>query len=89
MSQHIRCLLYSVQLLLQARQYQTYTTLSYVAAGGLLVAGLVTSLNANDSGPAISPLVYASLPLLIVPLVLGGKSQNNVRQAISIYNRGQ
>ena len=79
----------ATNLLLQARQYQTYTTLSYVAAGGLLVAGLVTSLNSNDNRPAISPLVYASLPLLIVPLVLGGKSQNNVRQAISIYNRGQ
>lgn len=80
----------ATNLLLQARQYQTYTTLSYVAAGGLLVAGLVSSLNsASNEGPTISPLVYASLPLLIVPLVLGGKSQNNVRQAISIYNRGQ
>ncbi|WP_197062951.1 hypothetical protein [Hymenobacter sp. APR13] len=79
----------ATSLLLQARQYQTYTTLSYVAAGGLLVAGLVQSLNPNSNGPAISPLVYASLPLMIVPLVLGGKTQNNVRQAISLYNRGQ
>jgi len=77
----------ATNLLLQARQYQTYTTLSYVAAGGLLVAGLVSTLNSN-TGPAISPLMYGSLPFLIVPLVLGGKSQNNVRQAISIYNRG-
>ncbi|WBO84859.1 hypothetical protein [Hymenobacter yonginensis] len=79
----------ATSLLLQARQYQTYTTLSYVAAGGLLVAGLVQSLNPNSNGPSISPLVYASLPLMIVPLVLGGKTQNNVRQAISLYNRGQ
>ncbi|WBA41866.1 hypothetical protein [Hymenobacter canadensis] len=79
----------ATSLLLQARQYQTYTTLSYVAAGGLLVAGLVQSLNQNSNGPSISPLVYASLPLMIVPLVLGGKTQNNVRQAISLYNRGQ
>ncbi|WP_222840556.1 hypothetical protein [Hymenobacter sp. BT190] len=77
----------ATSLLLQARQYQTYTTLSYVAAGGLMVAGLVQSLNPNSNGPSISPLVYASLPLLIVPLVLGGKTQNNVRQAISLYNR--
>ncbi|WP_375437374.1 hypothetical protein [uncultured Hymenobacter sp.] len=81
----------STNLLLQARQYQTYTTLSYVAAGGLLVAGLVSTLNSNSNSgnrPAISPLLYGSLPFLIVPLVLGGKSQNNIRQAISIYNRG-
>ena len=79
----------STNLLLQARQYQTYTTLSYVAAGGLLVAGLVSTLNSDKgSGPAISPLVYGSLPFFIVPLVLGGKSQNNMRQAITIYNRG-
>lgn len=77
----------ATSLLLQARQYQTYTTLSYVAAGGILVAGLVQSLRPNSNGPAISPLVYASLPLMIVPLVLGGKTQNNVRQAISLYNR--
>ncbi|SHL71384.1 hypothetical protein [Hymenobacter psychrotolerans] len=79
----------ATNLLLQARQYQTYTTISYVAAGGLLVAGLVSSLNQNSSGPAISPLMYASLPFMVVPLVLGSKSQNNVRQAINLYNRGQ
>lgn len=79
----------ATNLLLQARQYQTYTTISYVAAGGLLVAGLVSSLNPNSNGPSISPLMYASLPFLVVPLVLGGKGQNNVRQAISLYNRGQ
>lgn len=77
----------STNLLLQARNYQRYTTLSYVAAGGLIVAGLVSTLNSN-TGPAISPLLYGSVPFLLVPLVLGGKSQNNMRQAISIYNRG-
>lgn len=77
----------AISLLLQARQYQTYTTFSYVAAGGLLAAGLLRSLKPSADGPTISPLVYASLPFLIVPLVLGGKSQNNVRQAISLYNR--
>ena len=71
----------------QARRYQTITTLSYVAAGGLLVAGLAASLNPNTSGPAISPLVYAGIPLLIVPLVLQGKQQNNMKQAILLYNQ--
>ncbi|MDF7810072.1 hypothetical protein [Hymenobacter sp. YC55] len=76
-------------LLLQARQYQRYTTLSYIAGGGLMVAGLISTLNSDKgNGSVISPLVYGGIPFLIVPLVLGGKSQNNMRQAISIYNRG-
>jgi len=73
-------------LVAQARRYQTITTLSYVAAGGLLVAGLVSSVNSNTAGPTISPLVYAGIPLLIVPLVLQGKQQNSIKQAIMIYN---
>lgn len=73
-------------LLAQARRYQTITTLSYVAAGGLLVAGLVSSVNPNPNSPTISPLVYAGIPLLIVPLVLQGKQQNSIKQAITIYN---
>ncbi|MBW3129887.1 hypothetical protein [Hymenobacter profundi] len=75
-------------LLAQARRYQTITTLSYVAAGGLLVAGLVSSFNPNPGQSAVSPLVYAGIPLLIVPLVLQGKQQNSIRQAITIYNSG-
>lgn len=78
----------SSALLRQAQRYQTYTTLSYVAAGGLVLAGLYATLNPNVAGPAISPLVYAGLPLLIVPLVMQSKQQNNLRQAIMIYNRG-
>ncbi|UOR04035.1 hypothetical protein MUN82_13900 [Hymenobacter aerilatus] len=75
-------------LMAQARRYQTITTLSYVAAGGLMVAGLVSSFNPNPGRPTVSPLVYAGIPLLIVPLVLQGKQQNNIRQAITLYNSG-
>lgn len=75
-------------LVAQARRYQTITTLSYVAAGGLLVAGLVSSVNPSATGPTISPLVYAGIPLLIVPLVLQGKQQNSIKQAIMLYNSG-
>ena len=78
----------SQQLLANARRYQTYTTLSYIGAGGLLVAGLVSGLGGSN-GFNVSPLVYAAIPLAIVPLVVGGKSQNNVKQAILLYNSGQ
>ena len=78
----------SSALLAKARSYQRITTLSYVAAGGVMLAGLFTTLNPSSTGPAISPLIYAGLPLLIVPLVVGGKQQNSIRQAIALYNRG-
>ena len=79
----------SQQMLANARRYQTYTTLSYIGAGGLMLAGVLSSFNGNSNGFAVSPLVYAAIPLAIVPLVIGGKSQNNVKQAILLYNRGQ
>ena len=79
----------SQQLLANARRYQTYTTLSYVGAGGLLLAGVLSSFSGNSNGFSVSPLVYAAIPLAIVPLVVGGKSQNNIKQAILLYNRGQ
>lgn len=72
------------QLLAQARQYQTFTTGAYVVGGGLLVAGLLQSFQANRSG--ISPLFYAAIPVLIVPLVLQGKQASAQRQAIALYN---
>ncbi|MBT9393353.1 hypothetical protein KLP40_09280 [Hymenobacter sp. NST-14] len=77
------------QLLSDARRYQTYTTLSYIGAGGLMLAGVLSSFNGSSNGFNVSPLVYAAIPLAIVPLVIGGKSQNNVKQAILLYNRGQ
>jgi hypothetical protein len=76
----------SQQLLAEARRYQNYTTLSYVAGGGLLVAGLLQSFRPGAAG--ISPLTYAAIPVLIVPLVLQSKQMNNQRQAIALYNSG-
>ena len=72
------------QLLAQARQYQTFTTGAYVVGGGLLIAGLLQSLQANSTG--ISPLFYAAIPVLIVPLIFQGKQASAQRQAIALYN---
>ncbi|MBX0292226.1 hypothetical protein K3G63_17390 [Hymenobacter sp. HSC-4F20] len=79
----------SQQLLANARRYQTLTTLSYVGAGGLLLAGVLSSFNGNGNGFSVSPLMYAAVPLAIVPLVIGGKQQNSIKQAILLYNRGE
>ncbi|GAA3928423.1 hypothetical protein [Hymenobacter algoricola] len=78
----------STEMLLQARRYQQYATASYVVGGGLLVAGLLNSLSTRDGGTLISPLMYAAVPFLIVPVVVQGKQQRSIRQAISLYNRG-
>ncbi|WP_202910442.1 hypothetical protein [Hymenobacter sediminis] len=75
------------QLLANARRYQRITTLSYIGAGGLMLAGVLSSFGGNN-GFSVSPLMYAAIPLAVVPLVIGGKQQNNVRQAVLLYNRG-
>ncbi|TDN37542.1 hypothetical protein E4631_01340 [Hymenobacter sp. UV11] len=72
------------ELLSQARRYQTFVVGAYVVGGGLLVAGLLQSLQPNSLG--ISPLFYAAIPVLIVPLVLQGKQASAQRQAIALYN---
>ena len=74
------------QLLLESRRYQQATVASYVVGGGLLLAGLLQSLRPNENRARISPLMYAAIPVLIVPIVLQGKQANNQRQAISLYN---
>lgn len=77
------------QLLANARRYQRITTLSYIGAGGLMLAGVLSSFNGSNNGFSVSPLMYAAIPLAVVPLVIGGKQQNNIRQAVLLYNRGQ
>jgi len=72
------------ELLGQARRYQTFVVGAYVVGGGLLVAGLLQSLQPNK--PGISSLFYAAIPVLIVPLVLQGKQAAAQRQAITLYN---
>ncbi|OGX86630.1 hypothetical protein BEN47_12495 [Hymenobacter lapidarius] len=74
------------QLLFDSRRYQRLTVASYIVGGGLMAAGVLQSLRPSDSGQTISPLVYAALPVLIVPIVLQGKQASNQRQAISLYN---
>ncbi|HEX8327337.1 MAG TPA: hypothetical protein VF629_07335 [Hymenobacter sp.] len=77
------------QLLAESRRYRQATIASYVVGGGLMVAGALQSLRPTDNGRSISPLIYAAIPVLIVPIVLQSKQANNQRQAISLYNSGK
>ena len=74
------------ELLTQARRYRQSTIAAYVVGGGLLVAGLVQSTSA--ARPGISPLFYAAIPVLIVPLIFQSKQASAQRQAIALYNSG-
>ena len=76
----------SQALLANARHYQSSITAAYIVGGGLLVAGLVQSFGSNSNG--ISPLLYAAIPVLIVPLIFQGKQASAQRQAIALYNSG-
>ncbi len=75
------------QLLFDSRRYQRITTASYVVGGGLLVAGLLQTLNPSTAG--LSSLTYLALPVLLVPIVLQSKQASNQRQAIALYNATQ
>lgn len=74
------------ELLAKGRHYQTAITATFVVGGGLLLAGMLLSLPGYNSQRSISPLLYAGIPILIVPIVLQGKQASSQRQAISLYN---
>jgi hypothetical protein len=76
------------QLLSNARRYRQSTLAAYVVGGGLLVAGLVQSTRPSGSA-GISPLFYAAIPVLIVPLIFQSKQAEAQRQAIALYNSGR
>ncbi|MBF9222846.1 hypothetical protein [Hymenobacter ruricola] len=72
------------KLLLQSRRNQRIVLGSYVVGGGLLVVGLFQSLRLGVA--QTSPLVYAAIPILIIPVVLQSKNASNQRQVIALYN---
>jgi hypothetical protein len=72
------------ELLAHARHYRQSTIAAYLVGGGLLVAGLVQSVGPTNQG--ISPLFYAAIPVLIVPLIFQSKQNSAQRQAIALYN---
>jgi hypothetical protein len=76
------------QLLSNARRYRQSSIAAYVVGGGLLVAGLVQSTRPTGSN-GISPLFYAAIPVLIVPLIFQSKQAEAQRQAIALYNSGR
>lgn len=76
-------------LLQSARRYQRGSIASYVVGGGLLVGGLLQTISPNPNAPGISPLYFAAIPVLIVPIILQSKQNQSQKQAIAVYNSAQ
>jgi hypothetical protein len=72
------------KLLLRSCRNQRIMLASCVVGGGLLAVGLFQSLRPGIA--QTSPLVYAAIPVLIVPIVLLSKQTSRQRQAIALYN---
>lgn len=77
----------------RARRCEVGNTASAVLGTGLLVGGLVRAIGhlggANLNGDLTLGLLGASVPLLVVPLVLKDQPAEHRRQAIELYNHAQ
>lgn len=77
----------------RAHRYEVANTASAVLGMGLLVGGLVRAIGhlggANLNGDLTLGMLGASVPLLVVPLVLKDKPAEHRRQAIELYNYAQ
>ncbi|WP_147320939.1 hypothetical protein [Hymenobacter lapidiphilus] len=77
----------------RARRYEVANTASAVLGMGLLLGGLVRAIGhlggANLNGDLTLGMMGASVPLLVVPLILKNKPAVHRRQAIELYNYAQ
>lgn len=74
----------------RAHRYEVGNAASTIVGAGLLLGGLVRVIghlgNANLNGDLTLGMLGASVPLLVVPLVLKDKPAEQRRQAIELYN---
>jgi hypothetical protein len=77
----------------RAHRYEVANTVSSVLGMGLFIGGLVRSINhlggIHQNENLTLGMLGASVPLLVVPLVLQGKPTHYRQQAIALYNYAQ
>ncbi|RTQ50723.1 hypothetical protein EJV47_08815 [Hymenobacter gummosus] len=73
----------SAELLQDVARLRRFSTAGYIVGGGLLAAGM---LNTFNGAQRISPLVFLSVPVLLVPTFLSGSQSKKLKQAVQMYN---
>ncbi|GAB2957769.1 hypothetical protein GCM10027048_25560 [Hymenobacter coalescens] len=75
----------SAELLRDVARLRRFSTAGYVVGGGMMLAGM---LNTFSGANRISPLVFVSVPVLLVPTLLSGSQSKKLKQAVQLYNYG-
>ncbi|OON67413.1 hypothetical protein B0919_18285 [Hymenobacter sp. CRA2] len=75
----------SAELLRDVTRLRRMSTAGYVVGGGMLAAGLLSTFSANQR---VSPLLFISVPVLLVPTFLSGSQAKKLKQAVQLYNYG-
>lgn len=75
----------SAEMLRDVARLRRFSTAGYVVGGGLLAAGMLSTLNGNSRG---LPLVLVSVPVLLIPTFLSGSQAKKLQQAVQLYNYG-
>lgn len=75
----------SAEVLRDVSRLRRFSTAGYVVGGGLLAAGMLSTLNGNSRG---LPLVLVSVPVLLIPTFLSGSQARKLQQAVQLYNYG-
>lgn len=75
----------SAEVLRDVSRLRRFSTAGYVVGGGLLAAGMISTLNGNNRG---LPLVLVSVPVLLIPTFLSGSQARKLQQAVQLYNYG-
>ncbi|UYZ57538.1 hypothetical protein [Hymenobacter latericus] len=74
----------SAELLRDAARLKRVSTAGYIVGGGMLVAGMLNTFSGNAQ--RISPLLFISVPVLLVPTFVSGSQANKLKQAVQMYN---
>ena len=75
----------SAEVMRDVSRLRRFSTAGYVVGGGLLAAGMLSTLNGNSRG---LPLVLVSVPVLLIPTFLSSSQAKKMQQAVQLYNYG-